>query len=47
MVNEKDLQAINQALLDGYEIHIRKSKDGVRIAAEKTTAKILKDSRKN
>lgn len=47
MVNEKDLQEINAALLQGYEVYIRCGKDGVKIVAEKTTAKILKDSRKN
>ena len=47
MVTEKDLEEINKALLEGYDIHIRKSKDGVRIAAEKTTAKLIKGGKQN
>ncbi len=47
MVTEKDLQEINRALLDGYEIHIRRTKDGVRIAAEKTTAKLIRGGKQN
>ena len=46
MVNEKDLPAINEALLQGYDVHIRLTKDGYKIVAEKMKAKVLKDSRK-
>lgn len=42
MVNEKDLQEINKKLLEGYEIHIRKTSNGVRIAAEKTRVVVIK-----
>ena len=45
MLSEKDLAAINEALLAGYDIHIRRTKDGVRIAAEKTTAKIIRNDK--
>lgn len=45
MVSEKDLAAINEALLAGYDIHIRRTKDGVRIAAEKTSAKIIRNDK--
>ena len=46
MVSEKDLAAINEALLAGYDIHIRMTRDGYKIVAEKVKAKVLKDSRK-
>lgn len=43
MVNEKDLQEINKKILEGYEIHIRKTANGVRIAAEKTKVVVIKN----
>lgn len=46
MVSEKDLSAINEALMQGYDIYIRQTKDGYKIVAEKLKAKVLKDSKK-
>jgi hypothetical protein len=46
MVSERDLPAINEALLQGYDITIKMTKDGYKIVAEKLKAKVLKDSRK-
>lgn len=47
MVEAKDLAAINKALSEGYEVKIRPTKGGIRIAAEKTSAVILRNDKEN
>lgn len=47
MVSEKDLPAINEALLQGFDVYIRTTKDGYKIVAEKLKTKLLKESSKN
>lgn len=47
MLEVRDLAAINKALNEGYEVKIRTTKGGIRIAAEKTSAVILRNDKEN
>lgn len=46
MVTERDLEAINRAVLDGYEVRLWLTADkDVKIVAEKRKAKVLKSGK--
>ena len=47
MVSERDLAAINEALLQGYDVYIRLTKDGYKIVAEKLKAKVTANERQS